>query len=596
MCFSRLPFNRPWFHRFGARGRLLAVLALLGVSTPSAGAADIVHTRSIVSPVFLDLPLNSPAQLLSASMQAQEQLAGDLAQLIRNARVDAEGVVAIRPSQELPLSFHQLPEHERLVLSERFKSERSAQWQYEMALARLLHTAIEQAQAAQPNVRIAVFGLPVEFHPDTNDRYASVIRASSAFVSTRPLRPDETAPMHDLPGQRYIDVCLEIAAGRPIYYQGQETWMMAVGTIPTPEEEAAAEKAKGSGAKKKKKKASSTTAKSKLASRAAKNKAAPGTPPGAMPGVIISAAGSNAAPAIAVPKGPRPKTFVSMQTSPAVQALYPQHHAVASFTVPADAWDADGDGIYDDDTHFQFRLKQMIPSDYEGPVALNWEGPMLEALSDPDSKEHAASLAQFILVIQKAKKFRPNAKYGFVGLPVGRYFDRDETWYAQAEATQPIFDESQCLFPLAYDGAKDGATNDPDMDLEVTTDCVSLALRHAAGKPVYPYIHHRWATSDPQWGFRLIPKEEFMANIGAVFAADFEGDKPDGIVWWGADNKSHQLSQENVGSSNPQYIVVKFFRDLFKEEIPEGMSAQDHFDAIYEQYLTWTAQAVTDSM
>jgi hypothetical protein len=102
-----------------------------------------------------------------------------------------------------------------------------------------------------------VFGLPVDGADaqQANERYAELIKVLSAFVTVRPDAPDAD-DHNNPPGQRYLDDCVTLAAGRPIYYLDCDAWMLAVGTVELNESEMAAiERAETQRKKKAKKKA-----------------------------------------------------------------------------------------------------------------------------------------------------------------------------------------------------------------------------------------------------------------------------------------------------------------------------------------------------
>jgi hypothetical protein len=187
-----------------------------------------------------------------------------------------------------------------------------------------------------------------------------------------------------------------------------------------------------------------------------------------------------------------------------------------------------------------------IPVDYDGVVVPDWENEWIAAIhagsSDPD---HATALANGIALLQYIKTARPNAMVGFYGLPTREFWNQDQAWYDAMDDAAPLFAEQTALFPSVYDLY--GSDPDPGhpnyqsaRDHERLGEVVRLAIELALGKPVYPYFWHRHHNSTPQWGFQLIPSNEFRAHINhMVDVVNHNGVYVDGIVAWGAESYYH---------------------------------------------------------
>jgi hypothetical protein len=276
-------------------------------------------------------------------------------------------------------------------------------------------------------------------------------------------------------------------------------------------------------------------------------------------------------------------------TDSTVKALYPENYAKDTITIYQGAIDPDNNGVFDTPETLTEHLNLYVPLDYKGQVTLDWEGAGIAGLETPiGSPIHQQTVEQYVLAIQAAKALRPNAKFGFYGLPIGRYYDRNQEWIDNALALQPIFDASDCLFPSIYDLYKSNESpqHDPQIDLEVTTDCTKLALRVANGKPVFPYIYHRYHDSNATWGFILIADDEMADNAKAAFDAVWEGDKADGMIWWGADQYYLWMSQQNYSPSHPNYDQSQRWQDVFAAEIPSGMTGDEWFTQLHTHILT----------
>ena len=125
----------------------------------------------------------------------------------------------------------------------------------------------------------------------------------------------------------------------------------------------------------------------------------------------------------------------------------------------------------------------------------------------------------------------------------------------------------------------------PAEDIEVNKDCVKMALRYAEGKPVYPYIWARWHDSNAEWGYKLIHELEFKEHVKSCFQTSWNGDRADGIVWWGGDFYYRGLSLQNLAPGHPLEAVSQRLRDIFDAEIPAGMTDHNHFNMIHSKIL-----------
>lgn len=574
-----------------AGSALLWLCGLIIALLWTASAHGVVQMRCAIDPVFVDVPAGSALELVRASADAQAKFVQKIAQQVQAGGSVANTLIAFRP-QGFELSFDRLTDSDRQALERHFGDDHSAQSQYESAVAALLNAVITQSRAANKDLRISVVGLPIEDDDEANRRYAPVIKELSAFVTSHNFGKTEGGTDQAPSVNRYMPDSLELAAGRPIYYQDSSVWMVAIGgnrqdIVTTTGKSASTSKASGG---KKSGKSGKSGAKSGGAHSAA-------LPKGTFH-VTSGVAGGSSAPQSTPTAFVRPKFYVNQTTSAVVKAIYSANHAKDAIIIYQAGFDADDNGAFDDVAFFTSQVNLYVPVTYTGPVCLDWEGAGINGLmTPPGSALHGQTVNQFITLIKKAKQLRPNAKWGFYGLPIGRYWNRNAEWKAMATALQPILDESQCLFPSLYDTYKTGEApeQNPAMDLEVVRDNVKLALMHADGKPVYGYVHHRYHPSNAVWGYHLIDDDEFNDQVRAVFDAQYQGNKAAGIVWWGADQFYRALSLENLSPSHPDYAESQRLKLIFADEIPEGVSDQAHWDTI-DKHIVQLLSSVLDNV
>lgn len=207
------------------------------------------------------------------------------------------------------------------------------------------------------------------------------------------------------------------------------------------------------------------------------------------------------------------------------------------------------------------------PVNYSGPLCLDWEAGLLDRLGDVDHPQFGAALAQAKAALDAARKMFPRAKVGLYGWPLRRYWGQDERWRtATREAARIIVPASGCLFPSTYELYP----GEEAQDLQRYSEIVRLALEVADGKPVYLYTWQRFHPSSA-CAYELVPEAEWTALIGGLLGVEFEGDRVDGIVLWGADS-TWQAEPWAVAERGDR-SVVQWLSDLAARNLTMARSA-----------------------
>lgn len=546
-----------------------ALLLLLAVNDRVMADHLVVQLPTSTPPVVVNIQIGGPEVVRNAESDAYGRALRLIVHEVRNAGSGASGRVIALHLVDVPLWFDALPAELQQRLTKEAGDYRKACAAYEQSVASLLLKAIRQVKSASDTVRLSVVGLPLETAGDSNDHYREVLDELGAFVlSVPPPRQSsgsasgastDRSRNATVPPQATRPIVLA-AAGRPIYFVSGRTWMVAVGTTkPDPET------------------------------------AAGGGRPPAGQGDRNSSELRTRGRSGSTGAFDRFEFFVTEDTSPAVKATYNRYGARDALILYQGAIDPDNNGMFEHEAKFKAAINQLVPPDYTGPVVLEWKGKGLEGLmAPPDSVAHARALEQYLQVLKLAQQMRPNAQFGFDGLPMSRHSDRNNQWLAMNEALKPIYDQSNCLFPTVYDLYSDKETprQSQEQDVDYVRECVSLAIRFARGKPVYACIAARWHNSNPDWGFMRIPEEEFKEHIGAIFDAQHNGDRADGVIWWGADRHHRWISTQKYSPSHPSHAVSQRLRSVFEKEIPPGVSDDAHFDQIHVQTLQWIADVI----
>jgi hypothetical protein len=180
---------------------------------------------------------------------------------------------------------------------------------------------------------------------------------------------------------------------------------------------------------------------------------------------------------------------------------------------------------------------------------------------------------------------------------MSEYWNRNEAWRQRNFALAPIVAASDCLFPSVYDFYKsyESPYHDPRADLLYVSESVKMALEMSGGRPVYAYVWPRYHESNPVYGYHLIPGAEFKSHVAAVFLAQYKGDRPDGIVWFGADHYFRWFSQQHYPTFHPHYNLAAYLNDMFEAEIPNNMTDDAYFTSIHKKTLRQLWEVIRDA-
>ncbi len=200
-----------------------------------------------------------------------------------------------------------------------------------------------------------------------------------------------------------------------------------------------------------------------------------------------------------------------------------------------------------DQDQFVNRINYLYPeANASGICMIDWEGKMMDALKKfPEEHEKfQTTLKEVIKTVQLAKSTRPNVKWGMYGLPLRKYYKRDEAWQNNAKKLKPLFQEVDILFPSIYDFYE----GDTQKDRDYVSDNVQLALQFGSelNKTVFPVMWHRWHVSNKKHPYGLIPLSEFLGMVGAAYEANVDGKTIDGIAWWGIESDAYFRNHKKV--------------------------------------------------
>ena len=219
--------------------------------------------------------------------------------------------------------------------------------------------------------------------------------------------------------------------------------------------------------------------------------------------------------------------------------------------------DTDTDGTIDEQNIEVFTewVQKHIPNGYSGPIGMDYEKPWWKELRQETISESRLSeiMDVYIRGLQVAKRIRPNALWGYYGLPTRR--NTSKNWIDQGLSLEPIISESQTLFPSIYD-----CSRGKDRTKEVQAQ-ISTVLAQAQGKvPVYVFVSPRYCNEDGDRSL-FVPDEIFLRQANAAMRAiwiDEEGmqHRIRGLVLWDAYGYTPESEWSQLDKTHKHYFEL----------------------------------------
>lgn len=223
-------------------------------------------------------------------------------------------------------------------------------------------------------------------------------------------------------------------------------------------------------------------------------------------------------------------------------------------------------------------LDRYVPKNFAGYLCLDWESPF-HVLTDPNDSHYNTTVQQFVSLTHYVKRQRPNAKVGYYGIPLTDYWpiygeltksDRATQYEARMRHLAPIMNASDVLFPTMYDFYTHDQTAGPTRDTTVFAEIIRTSLTLSGGREVVPFTWDRYhdGGSIGEHQFRTIPAEEYKDTLTGMLRAEYEGDRIDGLMIWGADEwfYQHVFKKDSAGRYTVQSAWANQLRTVFTEE------------------------------
>ena len=198
-------------------------------------------------------------------------------------------------------------------------------------------------------------------------------------------------------------------------------------------------------------------------------------------------------------------------------------------------------------SHFTEWADETLPTNYCGPVVLDYEEPWWKELQAktilPDRLREI--LGVYSEGIRVAHNIRPSSQWGYWGLPLLR--NTSESWTDQGLSLEPLISSCNALYPDVYNCT-------PGLDRSRQAEQhISNVLQLAAGRmPVFVFASVRYCGPDVGHS-DFVPDEIFLKQVNAALRASWIDEfgnqhRIKGIILW--DN--YGFSQESEWGSLDQ--------------------------------------------
>ncbi|MFO0718491.1 MAG: peptidoglycan-binding protein [Candidatus Paceibacterota bacterium] len=242
-----------------------------------------------------------------------------------------------------------------------------------------------------------------------------------------------------------------------------------------------------------------------------------------------------------------------------------------------------------------------VPTNFTGYAVLDIEDPYFAWLHESPSTQHFQyAQSEMLKALNYAKQLRPNAKWGYYGIPNfpihftgGSWADAsDSAKSAEIEkifAPTALLDAVDFYAPSIYSPYPDASTPSYLVEKEKARnkEAVKQSIPRSNGKPIFTYISDRFWNSNPVYNYKSMPYQEFKNKqfIGMQNGAD-------GVFLWGGDNYWYNLGYVYDPAILPAYALESRaqIRAAWDPEFPSGIDPHVYINAFQEQTLRIVAQ------
>jgi hypothetical protein len=228
--------------------------------------------------------------------------------------------------------------------------------------------------------------------------------------------------------------------------------------------------------------------------------------------------------------------------------------------------DFDADMLYtsEDLENFEAWLDQHVAMDYSGPVVLDMEGEWWEEMSSASPRRMEEIIDFYIQGLEYAKAMRPNAKFGYWGLPK-KHMTTDH--YAGPSMTR-LLKASGAIFPDSYED--NPGRDDSDRLRRHVERCVELV---EGDIPVYVQMFPRFRNQETRRWEYYFQNDEFIrdqvrASLDAKWVdADGATHRVTGIAIWDCYHYARRYHEDWASLSEQEIVDLWDEIDLIHREL-----------------------------
>lgn len=212
-------------------------------------------------------------------------------------------------------------------------------------------------------------------------------------------------------------------------------------------------------------------------------------------------------------------------------------------------------------------LKEFPNKNDSNFLVLNWEKKGIDVLTNQkNEKEFNFFLKEYVRALNIIKKYRPNLKVSFYGIPFPKWNKNDLNYYKKVSNLSILLKEQDFLSPSLY------VLNSKNL-IETKSyikNSISFALSIGKeyNKPIYPFVWHRAHTLDKGNEWQLLSKDMFSTVINIIKNENYKGLKVSGIFWWHSENNGFlklATIKEYENISDIDIYRYKIFKNYYKK-------------------------------
>ena len=222
--------------------------------------------------------------------------------------------------------------------------------------------------------------------------------------------------------------------------------------------------------------------------------------------------------------------------------------AVLPFSYGGMDYNSDNQVTAQDLVNFQAWLEETIPADYDGPVVLDMEGQWWQDMYHATQVEMDEIIEIYIQGLEFAETVRPNAKFGYWGLPK-KSMTHPNYQYGNVDR---LLKRSGAIFPETYDN-NPGVDNSTMVQNHIAT-CIEIVEGQV---PVYAQLFPRFRDEE-LGGWRHFHENEEVLNDQAQPALDAR--------WTDDDGNTHRVAGIALWDA---YVLVQNFHPNW-DELSDG--------------------------